>query len=177
MQDSSEANTARAFRDPRQFAFVPVLEAEFEAILAELGALERESFEASPDSLSIAARGYDERGWRAYALFGADPRCAAHRARCPRTARACAAVPRMVNAGFSMFWPGTQLYPHRGELAGILRCHLPLIVPQGDLGLRSGADTRVWKPGKCLIFDDTIEHEAWNRTDSDRVVLIVTFEP
>jgi beta-hydroxylase len=58
----------------------------------------------------------------------------------------------------------------------VLRCHLPLIVPAGDVGLRSGNDTRSWQRGRCLIFDDTFEHEAWNRGDGDRVVLLVTFE-
>jgi beta-hydroxylase len=58
----------------------------------------------------------------------------------------------------------------------VLRCHLGLEIPSGDLGLRIGGETRVWQPGKCLVFDDTAEHEAWNHTDADRVVLIVTFE-
>jgi beta-hydroxylase len=93
------------------------------------------------------------------------------------TARACAAVPGLVNAGFSLFRPGTHLYPHRGELRGTLRCHLPLVVPAGDLGLRSGDETRAWQTGRCLVFDDTLEHEAWNHGGGDRVVLIVTFQP
>jgi aspartyl/asparaginyl beta-hydroxylase (cupin superfamily) len=32
--------------------------------------------------------------------------------------------------------------------------------------------TRAWEPGKLPIFDDTIEHEAWNDSDRDRVILI-----
>jgi aspartyl/asparaginyl beta-hydroxylase (cupin superfamily) len=27
--------------------------------------------------------------------------------------------------------------------------------------------------GKCLVFDDYFEHEAWNHADGDRIVLIV----
>ena len=52
-----------------------------------------------------------------------------------------------------------------------LICHLPLIVPPG-CGFRVGNETREWEEGKLLIFDDTIEHEAWNESDQDRVVLI-----
>jgi len=174
--------TSRAFPDPRSFAFVPALEAEFGRILAELHTLEPGDFCPSPDSLTTVRDGYDERGWRSFGLYGEeangeDAGYAANRARCPSTARACALVGRPVNAGFSLFRPGTHLYPHRGELPGVLRCHLPLVVPVGDLGLRSGEETRHWEPGRCLILDDTFEHEAWNHADGDRVVLIVTFVP
>ena len=39
--------------------------------------------------------------------------------------------------------------------------------------IRVGDVTRGWKPGKCLVFDDSFEHEAWNHSDSLRVVLIL----
>ncbi len=52
-----------------------------------------------------------------------------------------------------------------------LVCHLPLIVPPG-CGFRVGGETRLWEEGQLLIFDDTIEHEAWNEGQSERVVLI-----
>jgi aspartyl/asparaginyl beta-hydroxylase (cupin superfamily) len=50
--------------------------------------------------------------------------------------------------------------------------HLPLIVPQ-DCGFRVGAETREWEVGKAFAFDDTIEHEAWNRSSEPRAVLII----
>jgi aspartyl/asparaginyl beta-hydroxylase (cupin superfamily) len=52
-----------------------------------------------------------------------------------------------------------------------LICHLPLIVPP-DCRFRVGNEVREWEEGKLLIFDDTIEHEAWNESDEDRIVLI-----
>ena len=165
-----------AFPDPSEFAFVPALEAAFEAILAELRALTDGDFAESPDSLTSVADGYDERGWQSFALFGDEAESEEHRARCPATARACAAVPGLVNASFSLFRPGTHLHPHRGERAGVLRCHLALVVPKGDVAIRAGGETRSWEPGRCLILDDTFEHEAWNHAASDRVVLIVSFE-
>ena len=55
--------------------------------------------------------------------------------------------------------------------------HLPLIVP-GDCGFRVGGETREWTIGEAFAFDDTIEHEAWNRSDQDRAVLIIdTWNP
>jgi len=169
--------TPSAFPDPRDFAFVPALEAAFERILAELLTLGPEDFSESPDSLTTVRAPYDERGWRTFGLHGEDPGLTANRRRCPATARGCSSIGNLVNASFSLFQPGTHLYPHQGELSGVLRCHLALVVPDGDVGLRSGDETRRWQPGRCLILDDTFEHEAWNHGDGDRVVLIATFAP
>ena len=165
-----------AFPDPSRFPFVNALEAAFASILAEVQALAPGDFTESPDSLTTVEGGYDETGWLWYPLFGARAGDhAANRARCPATARACTAVPGLVNASFSLFRPGTHLYPHHGEMANVLRCHLPLVIPAGDVALRAGGDEHRWQPGRCVIFDDTFEHDAWNRTASDRIVLIVTF--
>lgn len=164
-----------AFRNPQDFVFVPALQAAFPAILTEVRALAAADWIEAPDSLTTVEGAYDERGWHYVALFDPARDTAPQRARCPVTAAACAAVPGLVNAGLSRFRPGTHLYPHRGELQGVLRCHLPLVVPDGDVGLRFGTEMRRWQPGRCLVFDDTIEHEAWNHAASDRVVLIVTF--
>lgn len=164
-----------AFPDPAEFGFVAPLEVQFEDLLAELKQLREEEFVDAPDSLSLAKDGYDERGWKYYALFGGGAECAAHRRRCPQAARACSMVPGLLNAGFSLFRPGTRLFPHKGELVGTLRCHLPLVLPRGDFGIRSGDETRRWELGRCLVFDDTREHTAWNLGQGDRVVLLVTF--
>lgn len=166
--------SSSAFHDPSRFAFVATLEASFDAILDELRRLRAIEFVESPDALTTAANGYDERGWR-YCGLVSESAHLENAARCPRTVSACCAVPGLVHAGFSLFQPGTHLYPHRGERMDVLRCHLPLLVPTGDVGLRSGNDTRSWERARCLIFDDTFEHEAWNHGDGDRVVLLVTF--
>jgi len=164
--------------EPSQFPCTALLERGWEQVRSEVLRLDRErDFQPSPDSLTTVADGYDETGWRWFGLFGDDARFAAHRTRCPATSAACAAVPGLVNAGFSLFRPGTRLYPHQGELRGVLRCHLALLVPAGDVGLRLAGVTHRWVPGRCLVFDDTIEHEAWNRGDGDRIVLLVTFHP
>ena len=31
---------------------------------------------------------------------------------------------------------------------------------------------RPWEEGKCMIFDDAYEHETWNHTKEERVVLL-----
>jgi len=45
-------------------------------------------------------------------------------------------------------------------------------VPPG-CGFRVGGETREWRVGQALAFDDTIEHEAWNNSDQLRAVLIL----
>jgi ornithine lipid ester-linked acyl 2-hydroxylase len=41
--------------------------------------------------------------------------------------------------------------------------------------LRVGDEVRAWQGGECLVFDDTTEHEAWNRSNADRLVLLLDF--
>ncbi len=161
--------------DPRRFPFVPTLQAACASIRAEMLALPPACFPDAPDALSVATADYDERGWTYCPLVGDAPAAAANLARCSATARALAAVPGLVNAGFSRFAPGTRLDRHAGELRGVLRCHLPLAVPTGDLGLEVDGVVLRWREGECLVFDDTVAHTAWNLGDGDRTVLLVTF--
>ncbi len=53
----------------------------------------------------------------------------------------------------------------------MLRCHLGLIVPEG-CGMRVDTETRNWTQGKCLRFNHTLEHEAWNKGNSTIVLLL-----
>ncbi len=71
-----------------------------------------------------------------------------------------------------MLEPGTHVTPHYGPTNLRVRCHLPLVV-SGGAALRVGRTTRAWRAGRCLLFDDAFEHEAWNRGEHPRVVLIV----
>jgi aspartyl/asparaginyl beta-hydroxylase (cupin superfamily) len=85
-----------------------------------------------------------------------------------------APLPRISNSPtvmFSLLRGGARIEAHRGMFNTRLVCHLPLIVPPG-CSFRVGNETRQWEVGKILIFDDSIEHEAWNDSDRDRVVLI-----
>lgn len=72
---------------------------------------------------------------------------------------------------FSRLAAGARIPPHHGVLNTRLICHLPLIVPPG-CGFRVGGETREWRPGELLIFDDSVEHEAWNEGSGDRTILI-----
>lgn len=97
--------------------------------------------------------------------------------RCPETAAALAATPsahipgRAPSAFFSMLRPHTRIPPHTGVTNTRAIIHLPLIVPP-RCGFRVGGETREWVEGRPFAFDDTIEHEAWNESNSLRAILI-----
>lgn len=97
--------------------------------------------------------------------------------RAPGTMQALASLPqpqvplRSPVAMFSVLQPHTRIPPHTGVANFRLVVHLPLIVP-GGCGFRVGGETREWKVGQAWVFDDTIEHEAWNDSDSIRILLI-----
>jgi len=68
--------------------------------------------------------------------------------------------------------PGRHILPHHGPINGILVGHLAVRIPAGDCKIRVGSTSRGWEHGKCFVFDDTFEHEAWNRTNEVRYVVL-----
>lgn len=117
------------------------------------------------------------RRWSAYFLWNQAVPQPAHLARCPRTVAALKGAPqcdvnaRAPTAYFSILEAHTRIPPHTGVTNTRVIVHLPLIVPP-DCGFRVGSETREWIPGKAWVFDDTIEHEAWNESDTPRAILI-----
>jgi aspartyl/asparaginyl beta-hydroxylase (cupin superfamily) len=115
--------------------------------------------------------------WSAFHLIEMGRRIEGNAERCPRTLGALAGVPQPVMAGrtpsamFSVLQPKTRIPPHTGVTNVRLVAHLPLIVPPG-CGFRVGNETRHWVPGRAWVFDDTIDHEAWNDSDMPRAILI-----
>jgi len=98
-------------------------------------------------------------------------------ARCPRTAALLEGLPMAAQPGFaptanfSALEAHTRIPPHTGSANTRLIVHLPLILP-GPARFRVGAETREWCMGEAWVFDDTIEHEAWNDADALRVILM-----
>jgi len=117
------------------------------------------------------------RRWSAYFLWNQGEPQPAHLARCPRTAEVLRQVPqveierRAPTAYFSILEPGTRIPPHTGVTNTRAIVHVPLVVP-AQCGFRVGSEIREWVPGEAWVFDDSIEHEAWNLSDSPRAILI-----
>jgi aspartate beta-hydroxylase len=115
--------------------------------------------------------------WNGYYFYRHGERRNDNCDRCSRTAAALDSLPlcRIHGHGpevlFSVFTPGTHLLPHRGVTNIRVVAHLPLIVP-ANCQLVVGGQPHRWQEGRVVVFDDTYEHEAWNRSGETRVVLI-----
>jgi tetratricopeptide (TPR) repeat protein len=123
------------------------------------------------------------RQWSAYFFWKDGRRFDEACLQCPQTARVEKIVPTMEARNFgptimySALSPKTHLPAHSGATNARLIVHLPLIVP-GNCRFRVGNETREWREGKAWVFDDTIEHEAWNDSSEMRVILLLdTWNP
>lgn len=172
------------YYEREQFDWVRALEAETPAIMEELGQLAARADLFKPYMVSNNQRppsGYhglvDNPDWSSLYLWNNGAPVEGATERCPRTMAALQKVPlarmsvRAPVIMFSLLKGGARIPPHHGSTNVRLICHLPLVVPPG-CGFRVGNEVREWEPGKLLIFDDTIEHEAWNNSNEDRIVLI-----
>lgn len=172
------------FYDRRIFPWTEMLESKTAVIREELRGILATGNAFVPYIQRSAHRpAFDPRGlldnpdWGAFHLMKSGAEVAENAARCPRTLAALRDLPMCEIEGrtptvlFSLLRPGAHILPHHGFMNTRLICHLPLIVPPG-CALRVGNDTRAWREGELVVFDDTIEHEAWNPTQESRVVLI-----
>ncbi len=171
------------FYDTTDFEWVAALEAAAPAIAAEALAVlaGRDGVaayvEADPNRPNRGHSLLGDPRWSAFHLWKGGEPVTANAARCPATITALAALPiphiraRSPMALFSILAPHTHIPPHHGMLNTRLICHLPLVVPP-HCRLRVGNETRNVEAGKMLIFDDSIEHEAWNDSDEPRAILL-----
>jgi len=157
------------FYNPTNFEFVSALESNWQTIRDELTHLHQQDFIAWPEKYLYG------QGWDTFGLFAFGIRIGKNCELCPQTTKLLEQAPGLASAGFSSLAPGTHIAPHTGYPDGLLRCHLGLEVPN-DCALRVGDETKGWTEGKCLVFDDTTEHEAWNRGDRTRIVLLMDFK-
>ena len=73
---------------------------------------------------------------------------------------------------FSVLSPQLHIIPHCGNLNTRVRIHFGLIIPKGCY-IRCDTEIRTWEPNKILVLDDSYEHEVWNWSDEERVILII----
>jgi aspartate beta-hydroxylase len=167
------------------FPWLGILEEATEAIAAEaLAVFRRDAADFSPyvsfpagTPLDVWAPLNHSMAWSVYSLWHDGTPLAAHQAACPNTSAVLARLPLCdvpdyaPGAYFSVLQPHTRLPAHTGTTNTRSIVHLPLVVP-ADCGFRVGAQTRAWEKGRAWVFDDTIEHEAWNDSDQVRIILI-----
>ncbi len=176
------------FYDRKHFDWLAAIESQTPKIRAELDALIAGAGEFTPyvqqksdtprtDHLEM----FDNPDWSAFFLWKDGAVIPENAARCPATMAAIEKAPLARIPGhspsilFSLLRPGSKIPPHTGLINTRLIGHLPLVVPN-DCGFRVGNETRSWKEGEVFVFDDTIQHEAWNNSTQNRYVLIFDVE-
>ena len=159
--------------------FAEWYEAQLDTILDELrGAIASDGIQPFHYDVPEAARGQLARGWDAYFFFEDGERIDAHHTACPRTSAVLARLPLDHVRGhgpevcFSIMRPGAYIAPHRGVTNARAVLHLGLEIPEACALNLVGVQELEWRRGQCWAFDDTFEHEAWNRSETTRAILL-----
>jgi aspartate beta-hydroxylase len=174
------------FYDRELFPWYGALEAKTDAIRAEMQAVLAEDGRFEPflghfEAEHLEGHLANPKGkavWNAYFFYRHGRHYDENGARCPTTTAALDDVPLCHIAGhspevcYSLLTAGSHILPHHGVTNTRLVTHLALVVPEG-CAIVVGGEERGWTEGRCFTFDDTIEHEAWNRGDRTRVVMLM----
>ncbi|MGF7161739.1 beta-hydroxylase [Rhodoligotrophos appendicifer] len=166
--------------DTKHFPFLASFSENWTTIRAEIDEIlkHREAVpafqEVSPDQKRIA-KGTN---WRTFILFGFGEKLQKNCSKAPVTTALLEQIPNLQTAWFSILAPGYHIPAHRGVSKGILRAHLGLIVPKDAARCRLRVDDQIciWREGEIFVFDDTFEHEVWNDTEEERVILLFDFD-
>jgi beta-hydroxylase len=113
--------------------------------------------------------------WQSFFFWGYGLKAEANCARCPQTAQMLERIPGLLSALYSVTRAGAHIPRHTGPTKAILTVHMGLIIPakREDCRMQVGDHEVIWEEGKVIVFDDMYPHEVWNRTDQDRVILML----
>ncbi|HTQ06464.1 MAG TPA: aspartyl/asparaginyl beta-hydroxylase domain-containing protein [Polyangiaceae bacterium] len=152
-----------------------VIREEMEGVLGQPARIPR-YHEISPRETYISGTVDAEKAWRVFMLVTPVGVPRTNQARCPRTTALIRQVPNVIQAFFSILDPGKSIPAHSGDNMGYLRYHLGLRVPENNPpSIRVKDQLHTWAEGQSVVFDDSWEHEVYNRSDALRAVLIVDF--
>jgi aspartyl/asparaginyl beta-hydroxylase (cupin superfamily) len=168
------------YYDTAQFAWLEALEQAAGTIHGELVELLNEPALFAPEAAAGEAGGMPAGAGEVltcHLMKGGAPMATVAQ-RCTATLAAIAGAPldyvtgRAPSAAFQLLRPGERMVPRTGLFNTRLTCWLPLMAPARCV-LRVGNELREWQAGKALVFDDSIEHEAWN--DSPELGAVLQF--
>lgn len=163
----NEAPLPRSVFD-EDFGFRSRLEAMFETVKREWFALDKSTVRLWPQPGAYTGQ------WSVVGIVIAGRRIEGVAAQLPETMRFFEGFPGLYTLGFSCLGPRSSLPMHSGEGEDLLRCHLPILIPEPS-GIEIRGKTYRWTPGKTFCFDDTAPHRAWNDTDEPKVMLLFDF--
>lgn len=76
----------------------------------------------------------------------------------------------------SVFYPGTMVADHNGISRSLHRYHYGLRVPEGEAGIEIGGKRIRWKEKEGFVWDPTVTHSAWNRTEEPCILIVADIE-
>ncbi len=163
--------TSIPIHDSQSIPLSRKLEDKFKVIQNEVQALSDDEFHSEAEQIKRSGR------WEVLILFEAGKKNVENCRRLPElTAILEESGDARTSAGLiylSRLRPHTQVSAHRGGTNSRLRLHLGIRIPEGDCGMRVDNKTLSWEAGKTIVFDDFYEHEVWNNTDQERLILLV----
>jgi ornithine lipid ester-linked acyl 2-hydroxylase len=168
----------KTFYDPKLFKWTSDIEGSYTQIRSELEKVLEHNLAPSWELISDDPNVKVGSRWKTFIFCAYGNYISKNCEICPETFKAIAHIEGLKTAWFSILEPGARLPVHEGPYNGVLRYHLGLMIPSEDVrlcGIRVSNETRSWKNGESLIFDDSFKHEAWNLTAERRVVLFVDF--
>ena len=163
--------------DANQFDWVTTLEDNWQAIRLELDEvlLDKELIpafhEISPDQARISKG----KNWQTFPIWVFREKCQINCQRCPKTDAILDTIPGLQNAWFSILAPGYHIPAHKGVTKAVLRVQLGLKIPKDfkNCTMRVADVNFNWQEGRCVVLDDSFEHEVHNNTDEERVILFL----
>ena len=159
------------FVDTAEYSFTKTLESAYPTIKREMQNLPLSRFKEWYEKDLYTNL------WLVYGLYAMGKKLKDNCKACPETVKILEGIHDLTTAGFSCLLPGTHIKPHEGFTKMVLRCHLGLSVPEPETCvLKVNGVEGHWREGKCLIFDDTMTHEAWNKGEKPRIVLLIDFK-
>ena len=162
------------------FTFVKILEENWDSIYDELTVVLKYR-DLIPSFHEISKEQYKiskGKKWKTFAFFSFGRKFKYNCSYAPNTVKLLECIPGLQSAWFSVIAPGYHVPKHKGITRGILRGHLGLSIPKiaKECFMDVGNDRIYWEQGKVVVFDDTFEHEVWNNTDQERIVLLFDFD-
>ncbi len=93
----------------------------------------------------------------------------------PKTMAIVAKYPEIISLSFNQLEAKGEILPHCGDTNAIFRCHLGLEIPATlpECGFRVKEESRSWEKGKWLIFTDANNHEAFNKSNERRIIMVM----
>lgn len=143
----------------------PAIKAEWDAFVADDGRL------PLIEDLFGSSQGNVGSWWRLGPLISRRRPLPPLAALFPTTVAALSAVPDLLSAVWSVFGPGAELPPHAGINAGSLNFLFGVHCPDGTGHEIQGRSVDL-EEGGMVVFDDNLEHAAWNRSEEPRVLII-----